>query len=124
MFGHDRFGPDEDFFAAYQASGGGALDAEAVQAAIRATFAGMMVDYRDPARLDDFPSLAEALARYATAPEPEHASLARAFAAHEQGRISQEHAACLQRLARSHALGIVSNIFAPKHGWLDHFDEA
>jgi putative hydrolase of the HAD superfamily/5'-nucleotidase len=123
MFGQDRFGQDEDYFTAYQACGGGALDATAVRAAIGATFAGMMTDYRDPARLDDFPSVAEALARYAAAPAAEHASLAGAFAAHEQGHVSPEYAACLQRLALTHKFGVVSNIFAPKHGRLAHFDE-
>src|SRR6185312_14338016 len=123
MFGHDRFGEREDFFAAYQASGGGALDRRTVDTAIRATFGGMMADYRDPARLNDFPSVVEALARYADAPAAETAALAGAFAAHEQGHVPSDHAACLQRLAEGHALGVVSNIFAPKHGWLAHFDE-
>lgn len=123
MFGHDRFGPEQDFFATYLACGGGALDAAAVDAAIRATFAGMMTDYRDPARLDDFPSVAEALDRYGAVPEAEVGVLTRAFAVHEQGRVSPEHAACLRRLAGSHRLGVVSNIFAPKAGWLAHFDE-
>lgn len=123
MFEHDRFGPDEDYFAAYQACGGGALAPAAVNAAITATFDGMMTDYHDPARIDDFPAVVEALARYAAVPKIEHAALALAFAVHEQGRVSAAYAACLQRLARSHALGVVSNIFAPKAGWLAHFDE-
>lgn len=123
MFGHDRFGESEDFFAAYEACGGGALRAEAVREAILATFNGMMIEYRDPARVDDFPSVAEALGRYAAVPDAEVAALVRAFAVHEQGRVPPDHAACLQRLARSFRLGVVSNIFAPKDGWLAHFDE-
>jgi len=123
MFGHDRFGPGEDFFATYQALGGGRLSATVVERAIRSTHAGMAADYADPRRVDAFPSLAHAMERHAGAAEGEIAALERVFAAHELGRVPPPFADCLRRLSLSHPLGVVSNIWARKEPWLRHFEE-
>lgn len=123
MFGHDRFGPVENFYSTYVALGGGRMDAPGVERAIRSTFSGMSADYADPGRLDDFPSLAEAIRRHAGAPEAEVLALERVFAAHERGCVPQAYASCLRRLGSSYSLGIVSNIWARKQSWLLHFEE-
>jgi FMN phosphatase YigB (HAD superfamily) len=124
MFGHDRFGPAEDYFATYQALGGGRLTGPEVQRAVRAVHAQLAADYADPARHDDYPSVAEMLRRLVVAPDAELAALERVFAAHELGVAPPEHAACLHRLAASVPLGIVSNIWSLKPPWLDHFRAA
>lgn len=119
MFGEDRFGADEDFYATYRAVGGARLTAGAVERAIRDCYAGMQRDYEDPARVDDYPSLAEGFVRYAAVPDGvEREMLVRVFARHEIGRIPNEHAAFLRRLSLTHPIGLVSNIWAPKNLWL------
>jgi FMN phosphatase YigB (HAD superfamily) len=123
MFGQDRFGPAEDFFATYQALGGGGLGAADVERAIRATYAGLAADYSDPHRIDDFPSLAQSLRRRTDAPSGEIEALEQVFAAHELGHVPPPFADCLRRLGSSRPLGIVSNIWARKGPWLRHFED-
>lgn len=123
MFGQDRFGPPQDFFATYQALGGGGLSAAEVERAVRRTHAGLTAAYSDPRRIDDFPSLAQALRRHAGAPQDQIEALERVFAAHELGHVPPPFADCLRRLGSSHALGLVSNIWARKAPWLRHFED-
>jgi len=122
MFGQDRFGPAEDYFATYQAQGGGRLTHPEVQHAIDAVHAQLAADYANTARHDDYPSVAEVMARLVDAPAAELAALERVFAAHELGAVPPDYAACLHRLAAVAPLGIVSNIWALKDPWLDHLD--
>jgi len=122
MFGQDQFGPAEDYFATYQAQGGGSLAQAEVQAAIHAVHAQLAADYANPALHDDYPSVAEVMARLVDAPAAERAALERVFAAHELGGVPPAHAACLHRLAATAPLGIVSNIWARKDPWLAHLD--
>jgi len=123
MFGEDRFGPTENFHLAYKAAGAGQLDAEEVDRAVRFAYRGLSEAYVDPSRRDNFPSLAEAFIHFAGAPAAEVAALEHAFAAHELGCVSQPFADCLQRLGGSYQLGIVSNIWARKGPWIQHFNE-
>jgi putative hydrolase of the HAD superfamily len=124
MFGHDRFGPAEDYFATYQAQGGGRLTAPEVRRAIDVVHAQLAADYADPARHDDYPSVAEMLRRLVAATNAELAALERVFAAHELGAVPSDYAACLHRLAATAQLGLVSNIWARKDPWLDHLAAA
>jgi putative hydrolase of the HAD superfamily len=121
MFGQDRFGPAEDYFATYQAQGGGSLTRAEVQAAVQTAHAQLADDYADPARHDDYPSVAEVITRRVDAPA-ERAALERVFAAHELGAVPPDYAACLHRLAATAPLGIVSNIWARKDPWLSHLE--
>ena len=117
MFGHDRFGEEQDFHGTYHALGGRRLGAVEVRKYIRRCYAGMSADYEDPARFDDFPSLREGLRRYGEAPECEIALLELVFSLHECGLVSTPCASLLGRLARTHRLGLVSDIWAPKYMW-------
>lgn len=121
MFNEDRFGPHEDFHRTYLAVGGRNLDAGEVERHIRACYGGMSRDYADPSRLDDFPSLREGIRRYTTAPTAEWDYLERAFTLHELGTISESSASLLRRLAQTHRLALVANIWAPKDAWLREF---
>lgn len=117
MFGGDRLGPGEDFHATYRAVGGTALSAEAVAHGVGAAVAGFLADYANPALVDDFPSLREMIARHSTPSRHEIQLLELVIARHEVGVVPQWAAQVLLTLARSHRLGVVSNLWAPSHHW-------
>ncbi|HWF18233.1 MAG TPA: HAD family hydrolase [Verrucomicrobiae bacterium] len=124
MFGHDRFGEAEDFHRTYRSLGGNTLSKHEVKRCMRKCFDSLDRDSTNPAVYDDFPSLAEAFQRYSNPPESELPLLQRVFALHEAGTVSEAHASLLQRLARTHRLALVSNIWSPKQPWLDEFKRA
>jgi putative hydrolase of the HAD superfamily len=110
MFGEDRFGPGEDFYGTYRALGGRRLAADRVTFIIRACCAGLLRDYEDVTRQDDFPPLAEALREYGGAADEDLELLERVFSTHELGYVPPLHAAFLLRVAETHKVGVVSNI--------------
>ena len=124
MFGEDRFNVGADFFSTYQRLGGIRLNSAAVNSAIRNCYAEMSRIYEDPLHMDNFPALAEGLRKYAAVQEIDLPLLESVFAHHELGRIPDTYAACLMRLSLSHRLGLVSNIWARKAGWLAEFERA
>src|SRR5437868_1110797 len=124
MFGHDRFGAEEDFFATYRSLGGHRLGADEVTFYIRNCYEGMLRDYTDPACYDNFPSLREAFRRYARPPEEELLLLELVFALHEVGEVSESCAAVLRRLAQTHRLALVSNTWSSRHVYLAEFKRA
>lgn len=117
MFGGDRLGPCEDFHATYRAVGGATLSAEAVAHRIGASVAGFLADYANPALIDDFPSLRETIRRYGGESEHEIQLLELVIARHEVGVVPQWATQAILTLARSHRLGVVSNVWAPSHHW-------
>lgn len=115
MFGHDRLGPGEDFHATYRGLGGRQLGRESVHAAVSACCAYLDRLYRDDARCDTFPSVADALRHLPETrdlPSAEHTLLERVIAEHEVGRVPAEYADSLHRLARTHRLGLLSNVWS------------
>ncbi len=112
MFGEDRFGPGEDFFRTYRALGGRRLEPDQVTSIIRSCCAGLLRDYEDATRQDDFPPLADALREYGRAADEDIELLARVFSTHELGHVPPFHAAFLRRVSATHKLGVVSNICA------------
>ena len=86
MFGHDRFGPDEDYFATYRAVGGSSLRRDEMLAIWHPSLETLLTTYDDPQRFDDFPTLAEVFTTYGAAPS-EIPVLERVFAAHEIGHV-------------------------------------
>jgi putative hydrolase of the HAD superfamily len=122
MFGHDRFGVEEDYHATYRAAGGQDLDRERLHRIMRSTGEAVLRDYNDPARFDDFPSLAEAFQRYGRAEDKHLPMLERVFAVHEMGQVPADHQAFLRETSRTHHLGIVSNICARPEPWLTYFE--
>jgi FMN phosphatase YigB (HAD superfamily) len=124
MFRHDRFGEEEDFYKTYQSLGGDRLSAGDVEFFIRLCFDGIIRDYHDPAYCDHFPTLAEAFRRYARPAEEDLPLLEQVFASHEVGIVPDVCAALLRRLARTHRLALVSNIWSPKGVYLAEFKRA
>jgi putative hydrolase of the HAD superfamily len=117
MFGHDRFGPEQDYFATYRRLGGDRLTREQLLAVWTPSLAALLAIYETPANFDDFPTLAEVFAAHG-ASTTDIPLLERVFAAHEIGTVPAAHKAFLTHVARTHALGVVSNICAHPDLWL------
>ena len=125
MFGGDRFGPEEDFFASYRDAGGVTLDRSTVDRIIRATFESMSVDYADPEKHDNFPQLRDVLEAFGRElPVSEMDLLEHVFTRHEIGKVPREHAAILQKLAAFHRLGLLTNIWSKKTLWQTELEGA
>jgi putative hydrolase of the HAD superfamily len=122
MFGHDRFGPDEDYFATYRSLGGTRLTREVLAAAMAGCLNGLLREYDTPSRVDDFPSLAEAFREYGGAAEEDIDLLVRVFVEHERGVVPESHVEWLRGRRMLHLLGVVSNICGPPAAWREHFD--
>ena len=60
MFGHDRFGSEQDYFATYCALGGGTLSRDLVREIMTTTCDALLKDYDSQDRYDNFPTLVEA----------------------------------------------------------------
>lgn len=123
MFREDRFGDGTDFFQAYRLLGGHSLSPREVEHHIRSCFDGLCQLYEDPDRIDDFPSLTEGFVKFSHAPEEELPILESVFTYHERGQVPGEYADCIRRLAHTHRLAIVANIWAPRDAWVAHLKE-
>jgi putative hydrolase of the HAD superfamily len=121
MFGHDRFGPEQDYFATYQASGGTRSDRASVRMTMERCLAALLRVYEDPAHFDNFPTLPEAFTEFADAETDDLPALCATFAAHELGSVPPAHVALLKALSTSHRLGVVSNICGDAALWRAHF---
>lgn len=114
VFDGDRFSADEDFAATYQKLGGNVLTAGQVGSAISEVFRRMSADDENPAFYDRFPAVSRYLEQFLlekTWPVSEVSVLDDVFAAHESGSVSPEFAGVLRRLAQTHRLGVVSNLW-------------
>jgi putative hydrolase of the HAD superfamily len=119
MFGQDRFGPDEDFAATYRGLGGIPLVGDEVERTVRTTYDSMAADYENPAKYDDFPQVAEVLRLlHPSLPDDERRRIEEVIAIHEIGYVSDVYGDCLRRLAETHRLGLVANIWCKKDRWL------
>jgi FMN phosphatase YigB (HAD superfamily) len=125
MFGGDRFGPEQDYFATYRALGGGVLDAPAVRRAVDGCFAALAARYEDPRYFDDFPSVSEVLADVAGAlPAEERGRIEAVIADHELGGVPDAYADAVRRLAATHRLGLVCNLWSRADRWVAELERA
>jgi HAD superfamily hydrolase (TIGR01509 family) len=119
MFGQDRFGPGEDFARTYSELGGSGLAETEVERGVRATYEAMADDEQNPARHDDFPQVADVLGRLRPEwPPGERKLIEEVIAVHELGHVPQVYADCLRELARTHRLGLATNLWSKKERWL------
>jgi FMN phosphatase YigB (HAD superfamily) len=126
MFGQDRFGPEERYGATYRALGGEKLSDDEVRTIVDALVQDLLDKYHDSAWHDRYPGVPETLRTRAETrhlPPSETALVTDVIACHELGDIDADHVAALERFARSHRIGIVSNIWSPKCRWLDRLAE-
>ena len=124
MFDEDRFGPDQDYYGTYRTSGGTRLDREAVHSAVSATITGLGALYTEPGAEERFPSLREAIDRYAGDLGRDAVSIESVIAAHECGRIPEWSAEVLHALSKTHRLAIVCNLWALPDHWENEFVRA
>lgn len=127
LFDGDRFGADQDYAATYRMLGGLQLAPDVVREAVRACAETLGPIYNDPARCDSFPHVGDtlrALPIVRDLPDDELGLIERVIAEHEVGRVPEAYATGLRRLARTHQLGLVSNILSRKERWLEELDRA
>lgn len=119
MFGQDRFGPGECFGATYRHLGGTKLADTEVERAVRTTYEAIAADYDNPNKYDDFPQVADVIhSLHPALSSDERRLIEEVIAIHELGHVPDAYAACLRRLARTHRLGLVANIWCRKDRWL------
>ena len=122
MFGHDRLGADQDFFATYRSLGGCRLTFDEVQDRVLRICAGLQCDYSDPRRFDAFPSLLDAVSTYGQLDGQDAQDISSVIASHEVGQVPRWAAKTLRALAETHPLALVTNVWAPAEAWNDEFD--
>lgn len=122
MFEVDRFSEDEDYFATYRLLGGNDLSENILRSIINELYNALETDYLNPLKYDDFPTVPECLTRLQKAddlPKSEIRLIEQVFARHEVGKISQEYVEVISKLAETHKLGVVSNIWSRSEPYLD-----
>ena len=126
MFNVDRFSDSENYGETYRQSGGNELSDKRVQQIISTLFNNMMHDYKDPAFMTCFPSVQNYLKKLSDVkqlPQEELKLLGHVFAKHEIGTISEKHADVLNRLHKTHKLGVISNIWSKSDYYVEKFKE-
>jgi putative hydrolase of the HAD superfamily len=124
IFEFDRFDKDQDFAATYTASGYKSLAAEKVQSVLHQAYAYLAVRYLDEDWYHRFPSVEAAIRQVAGhLSDRDVAELTDTFASHELGVLPEGHKESLHTLARQCSLSILSNLWSPKHRWLERFDQ-
>jgi FMN phosphatase YigB (HAD superfamily) len=121
MFGHDRLGNDQDFFATYRGLGGRRLTSHEVQDRVLQICARLQCDYNDPRRFDSFPTLLEAVSIYGQLDGEDALDISNVIAAHEVGQVPSWAATTLQTLCATHPLAVVTNVWAPEQTWNNEF---
>jgi FMN phosphatase YigB (HAD superfamily) len=126
MFGHDRFGDDQDYGRTYRRIGGCGLDGATVASAVSACCEDMEAKYDDPAWHDRFPSVRDVLWQLSATsglPPAEVDLIAAVIACHELGDVSDTNEQVLRQLSSTHRLGVVSNLWSDKRSWMDLFEK-
>lgn len=121
MFGHDRLGSDQDFFATYTNLGGSRLISDEVQDRVLRICTCLQRDYNDPACFERFPTLPEAVSTYGQLEGQDALDISNVIAAHEVGQVPAWAATTLQTLSATHPLAVVSNVWAPAEAWDEEF---
>jgi FMN phosphatase YigB (HAD superfamily) len=126
MFGHDRFGGPRQFGRFYR-SIGGTFPEEFATNLIANVYSSLVRKYPDPSYFERFPSIQDELK--AMAPEEgldpvQLELLVATFAYFELGTIPPEYALALSKLSKTHKLGLVADVWAPRARWIDEFSRA
>ncbi len=119
MFGHDRLGDEQDFYASYLSSGGTRLSRPALNLAVRRAVARLDELYASGNLDADFPSVAMVLAELLS-PEidqEERHLVELTIAAHEIGIVSDEDASALESMSKRYDLYVVSNLWSISQDW-------
>ena len=124
MFGHDRFSKEEDYYQYYRSTGGN-LDSEQVRNIVESAYGYLDSRYADQEYRYRFPSLEYAIRATdrISLDENELDRIVETFSFHEMGYIPEEYAGALKSLAQQYSLGLVSDLWSPKHQWQKLLDE-
>lgn len=127
MFGHDRFGADQDYLWTYRSLGGRFLNGSRLGRLVESCYTSLDCCYRDPAYSECFPSVASTVAGLPEVKDLSDVELdlvERVIGAHEVGTVSDEYAQVIRRLSVSHRLAIVSNIWSRKELYVRELQRA
>ena len=125
VFGHDRFGPDEDYHRTYRLLGGTCLSADSVRLLVDHVCASLGEKYHSAEWQDQFPGVRGELERIGgrIGFEPHDLSLIEdVIALHERGDIPFPYRKVIHALRQTHRLAVVSNIWSRKYLWLELFE--
>lgn len=117
MFGGNRFSDDQDYAQTYRKLGGRYHSDNEVQWVIRQVYDTMNEHYGDPAYYENFRPASTYLVETLDAlglPQTDAARLHHVFAHHELGHVPDSHCHALRQLAKTHRLGLVSNLWSEK----------
>lgn len=113
MFNVDRFSDKEDYALTYYKLGGKNLTSGKIKQIIHNLYRDLEDAYVNPKYFDHFPAVRYFLDKIAKElPKKEIDLLEEVFSHHEVGNITIENANVLKQLAKTHELGIVSNIWS------------
>jgi HAD superfamily hydrolase (TIGR01509 family) len=128
MFGHDRFGDDQRYAATYRAVGGARLLDSTVEDYVRRALAYLGDAYANPRCWTAFPSVAQAIRATVglreALPLDDVTALESVIAQHELGYVPPAHVQALHRLARTHRIGLCSNLWSERTPWVDVFSRS
>ncbi|MEZ0486394.1 HAD family hydrolase [Fibrella aquatica] len=117
MFGGNRFSEEQDYAQTYRKLGGTYHSNNEVQWVIRQVYETMSEHYADPAYHENFKPASTYLAETLDAlglPQTDAPRLHNVFAHHELGHVPDRHCEALHQLAKTHRLGLVSNLWSEK----------
>lgn len=112
MFENDRFSEGEDYARTYRNIGGEALSDDQVNKTVRTVVESLFEAYDDGEHDDCFPTVLDIVSNQKDLPHGEAELIDDVVAEHELGTISPERQQAIRTLARTHPLGIISNVFA------------
>lgn len=115
MFGHDRLDDTQDFYASYLRLGGQALSAAELHTQVLQCCDFLRQRYDNAVYFTNFPRVQQALHSLGLSRDLE--LIAAVIAAHEIGQVPDWAAASLRKLALSHKLAVVSNVWADGENW-------
>jgi FMN phosphatase YigB (HAD superfamily) len=116
---YDRFGDKQDYYATYTRLGGGRLTPEAVRSMVEESLQRCLMRY-ELGPWDPFPPYGDFL----ELADPEEKSRVEATVAeHELGVVPDSRVAWLRHLARTHRIGLVSDIWGPAGRLRAHLGE-
>ncbi len=117
MFDGNRFSDEQDYAQTYRKLGGTYHSNREVQWVIQQVYETMNEHYADPAYHENFRPASTYLAETLDSlglPQTDAARLHNVFAHHELGNIPDGHCHALRELAKTHRLGLVSNLWSEK----------
>lgn len=114
MFEGDRFGNSQDYEDTYKSFGGCLINNEDLHELISHIYSTLLVISRTPYYVDIMPTVREFLDKdmhFDMYDSHEKDLLEQVFAYHECGTVPQECRQTLKKLAKTHRLGIISNVW-------------